>query len=33
MITFEFGLLMFFYNLGCLFIGLLIAYFIINRRK
>ncbi len=33
MITFEYGLLMFFYNIGCLLIGLLIAYFIINRRK
>ena len=33
MITFEYGLLMFFYNIGCLSIGLLIVYFIINRRK
>jgi len=33
MITFEYGLLMFLYNIGCLLIGLIIAYFIINRRK
>ena len=33
MITFEYGLLMLGYNLVCLLIGLIIAYFIINRRK
>jgi hypothetical protein len=31
--TFEFGLGMFFYNMVCLLIGLLILYYVINNLK
>ena len=31
--TAGFGIGMFFYGMGCIFIGAIIAYFIINRRS